>query len=417
MTSDRFTDDAEVAQPMSSTAHLLEELALYAHRPYDDEADPRPLPEPARLQGALADMFDALVATLSDTRLEPDLHTLLWSLVNVFHRRIDRIERDLDANESAQRMGQREQDGSEVRSVELERLVAQGLTLIERRNSFEFLRDAAAELYGIHTGQAWRPRTGSMVNRATMTAAMVDSREFINARRRADAQVLLPKGTRIAFAGGVDCNDHQRIWAVLDKVQAKHSDMVLLHGGTQRGAEKIAACWADARKVSQVVFKPDWTRHQKAAPFKRNDQLLEALPIGVVVFPGSGVTDNLADKAKAMSIRCSTSARPAARKRRLHGFAAAENAAGCPCRGVTGPEDEAYPAFGSMTHVARRPPPTGRGRAREGQGKGRGRAAARGRARETPRRAPLKPRSPPMIPTTLSAPDIQDTAPLGSAQP
>jgi hypothetical protein len=247
-------------------------------------------------------MFDALVSTLSDTRLEPDLHALLWSVVNVFHRRIDRIERDLDANESAQRSGQREQDGSEVRSVELERLVAQGLTLIERRNSFEYIRDAAAELYGLHTGHAWRPRTGSMVNRATMTAAMIDSREFINARRRADAQVLLPKGTRIAFAGGVDFNDHQRIWVVLDKVMAKHADMVLLHGGTPRGADKIAACWADARKVSQVVFKPDWIRHQKAAPFKRNDQLLEALPIGVVVFPGSGVTDNLADKAKAMGI-------------------------------------------------------------------------------------------------------------------
>jgi YspA, cpYpsA-related SLOG family len=302
MTTDRLTDHAELASDASPTAHLLDELALYGHRPHDDDPDPRPLPEPGKLQGALADMFDALVATLSDTRLEPDLQALLWSIVNVFHRRIDWIERDLDANETAQRSSQREQDGSEVRSLELERLVAQGLTLIERRNSFEFLRDAAAELYGLHTGQAWRPRAGSMVNRTTMTAAMIDSREFINARRRADAQVLLPKGTRIAFAGGVECNDHHRIWAVLDKVMAKHADMVLLHGGTPRGAEKIAACWADARKVAQVVFKPDWTRHAKAAPFKRNDQLLEALPIGVVVFPGSGVTDNLADKARAMGI-------------------------------------------------------------------------------------------------------------------
>jgi SLOG family YspA-like protein len=249
MTTARLTDDAELTLTASPTAHLLDELALYGHRPHDDETDPRPLPEPAKLRGALADMFDALVATLSDTRLEPDLQTLLWSVVNVFHRRIDRIERDLDDNERAQRTGQREQDGSEVRSLELERLVAQGLTLIERRNSFEFIRDAAAELYGLHTGQAWRRRAGSMVNRVTMTAAMIDSREFINARRRADAQVLLPKGTRIAFAGGVECNDHQRIWAVLDKVIAKHSDMVLLHGGTPRGAEKIAACWADARKV------------------------------------------------------------------------------------------------------------------------------------------------------------------------
>jgi hypothetical protein len=154
----------------------------------------------------------------------------------------------------------------------------------------------------MHTGQAWRPRTGSMVNRVTMTAAMIDSREFLNARRRAEAEVLLPKGTRIAFAGGVDFSDHHRIWAVLDKVMAKHSEMVLLHGGTPRGAERIAACWADARKVPQVVFKPDWNRHQKAAPFKRNDQLLEAVPIGVIVFPGSGVTDNLADKARRMGI-------------------------------------------------------------------------------------------------------------------
>jgi hypothetical protein len=296
MTIDHIIDAA------SPTAHLLDELALYGHRPYDDDPDPRPLPEPAKLQGALADMFDALVATLSDTRLEPDLQALLWSIVNVFHRRIDRIERELDSNETAQRASQRTQDGSEVRSVELERLVAEGLTLLERRNSFEFLRDGAAELFGIHTGQIWRPRAGSMVNHATMTAAMIDSREFINARRRADAQVLLPKGTRIAFAGGIEFNDHHRIWAVLDKVHGKHQDMVLLHGGTPRGAEKIAACWADQRKVSQVVFKPDWTGHRKAAPFKRNDQLLDAMPIGVIVFPGSGVTDNLADKARVLGI-------------------------------------------------------------------------------------------------------------------
>jgi hypothetical protein len=302
MTIDRFADDAEQAHAASPTAHLLDELALYGYQPGRDEPDPRPLPEVARVEGALADVFDALVATLSATRLESDLPHLLWAIVNVFHRRIDTIERLLDANEMAQRSSQRAQDGSEVRSLELERLIAQGLTLIERRDSFEFMRDAAGGLFAVHCGQAWRPRAGSMVNRQMLTAAMIDSREFINARRRADAEVLAPKGARIAFAGGVACNDHTRIWAILDKVRAKHADMVLLHGGAPRGAERIAACWADARKVAQVVFKPDWTRHAKAAPFKRNDQLLEALPIGVIVFPGSGVTDNLADKAKVLGI-------------------------------------------------------------------------------------------------------------------
>ena len=69
-----------------------------------------------------------------------------------------------------------------------------------------------------------------------------------------------------------------------------------------KGAERIAACWADNRKVPQVVFKPGLGPHAKAAPFKRNDQILDVLPIGVIVFPGSGISANLADKAKKMGI-------------------------------------------------------------------------------------------------------------------
>jgi hypothetical protein len=76
--------------------------------------------------GSIADIFDALVVALSDTRLEPDLEELLWGTVNLFHRATDRIERELDDNEIAQRRLQREQDGSEVKSVELERLTAEG---------------------------------------------------------------------------------------------------------------------------------------------------------------------------------------------------------------------------------------------------------------------------------------------------
>ena len=239
---------------------------------------------------------------LTGTRLEDDLADLFWSFVNLFHRKIGRVEVELDRNEQAQRRSQTEQDGSEVKSVELERLIDQGKSLIERRNAFEFFRDHAAELFEAATGSAWRPLAGSMVNRRALTAAMIDSREFVAARRRADAEVLAPSGPRIAFTGGTDCNDHPRIWYALDKVRAKHPGMALLHGGSPRGAERIAACWADNRKVPQIVFKPDWTRHKNAAPFKRNDRMLEALPIGVVVFPGSGIAANLADKAKQLGI-------------------------------------------------------------------------------------------------------------------
>jgi YspA, cpYpsA-related SLOG family len=103
-------------------------------------------------------------------------------------------------------------------------------------------------------------------------------------------------------SGGADFNDHLLIWDRLDKSHAKHPGMVLLYGGTPKGAELIAAKWADNRKVPQIAFKPDWTKHGKAAPFKRNDAMLDVLPIGVLVFEGTGIQENLADKARSLGI-------------------------------------------------------------------------------------------------------------------
>src|SRR3546814_10886574 len=121
-------------------------------------------------------MFDALIATMIDTRLEPDLEDLCWSLANLFHRAEGRIQRELDDNEDAQKRSQRKQDGSEVMSVELDRLLREGTGLIERRNAMEFMRDAAGDQFEAHFRKAWNPRTGQLINHRTLTAAMIDRR-------------------------------------------------------------------------------------------------------------------------------------------------------------------------------------------------------------------------------------------------
>jgi hypothetical protein len=294
--------DFEPHASSSPTDHVLQELQLYGYRPFEDEPDPRPLPEGHVIAASIADIFDALVVATADTRLEPDLEELLWGTVNLFHRACYRIERELDENELSQQRLQHEQDGSEVKSVELERLTAQGQTLLERRSAFELMRDQAAEHFEHHTHSVWRPRSGSVVGHRNLTAAMIDSRDFLAAKKHADSHALLPAGPKVAFTGGLDFNDHRLIWAKLDQVHAKHPGMVLLHGGSPKGAELIAAKWAHHRKVPQIAFKPDWTRHAKAAPFKRNDAMLDTLPIGVIHFPGTGIQDNLADKARKLGI-------------------------------------------------------------------------------------------------------------------
>ncbi|SKA24895.1 DUF2493 domain-containing protein [Consotaella salsifontis] len=295
-------DTFEPHHESSPTEHALNELELHGYRHDGHGRDPRLVPEDNVIAGAVSDIFDALIATMADTALDGELDDLLWSTVNMFHRAADRLERKLDDNEQAQKRGQREQDGSEIKAVELERLIETGQGLVERRDSLEVFRDSAAEHYLRTTGSPWSPRTGSQVNHRALTSAMIDSRDFIAERKRANRDVLLPAGPKVAVSGGAEFNDHKLIWDKLDQVHAKHPDMVLMHGKSPKGAEKIAARWADHRNVTQIGFAPDWTKHGRAAPFKRNDQMLDVLPIGVMVFPGTGIQENFADKARKLGI-------------------------------------------------------------------------------------------------------------------
>src|SRR5580704_14639590 len=85
------TDTDPEFHTASPTAHLLDELALCGHRPGQDEPDPRPLPEPDAVCGQLNAAVEALSVMLTGTRLEEDLADLLWSFVNLFHRKTGRM--------------------------------------------------------------------------------------------------------------------------------------------------------------------------------------------------------------------------------------------------------------------------------------------------------------------------------------
>ena len=65
----------------------------------------------------------------------------------------------------------------------------------------------------------------------------------------------------------------------------------------------VPSClWAECRGEIQVVCKPAWNILGRAAPFRRNDELLNLLPKGVIAFPDNGIIDNLIDKAPSIGI-------------------------------------------------------------------------------------------------------------------
>ncbi len=281
-----------------------EHAQTFGLAPEPDEFDSRDVCDQDDAIDAVHAAFEILADGIGPdgTQLADERESLLWGFVNMLDAQTQRLDRSADRLMPDLRDLQREQDGSEIKSRELELITDKAQNLSARRDAFEKMRDAAAEDYLAATGQTWRPRSGSHTSQTgKLTSAAIDARDFMRARSDRKTQAHLPEGTLVAVTGGKDISDAAAVFNRLDKVRAKYNDMVLVHGGGP-GVERIAASWAEQRGVHQIVCKPDWDRHGRAAPFRRNDDLLNLLPKGVIAFPGSGITDNLVDKARQMGI-------------------------------------------------------------------------------------------------------------------
>ncbi len=296
--------DTIEAGAQSVTATVCDNAALFGAAPERDEFDTREIWDADDAIDAVSEAFRILAEGVAPdgTQLADERESLLWGFVNMLDSQTNRLDRAADKLMPELRDLQRAQDGTEIKSLELEMTTHRAQCLTDRRDAFETMRDQAAERYRAETGNVWRPRRGSHVSQTgTLTSASIDARDFARARQDRKTAAHLPQGTLVAIAGGKDVADPAAVIAMLDRTRAKHADMVLVHGGGP-GVEKIAARWAERNGVHQVVCKPDWDRHGRAAPFRRNEELLNLLPKGVIAFPGSGITENLVDRARQMGI-------------------------------------------------------------------------------------------------------------------
>lgn len=174
----------------------------------------------------------------------------------------------------------------------------------------EALREAAARLYLDETGSSWRPASGSRANHgAALTSAVIEGRDYLRARVESSRRASMPEGTPVLFAGGrlsfATVEDAkavaESVWGTLDKVRDHVADMVLVHGGDTKGLDRLAAAWAERRKVAQVAFGLD-RRLGARAGFRRNEQMLSLSPRCLIAFAGNGVLERLVIAAKQKGV-------------------------------------------------------------------------------------------------------------------
>jgi hypothetical protein len=275
-----------------------------------DQAGTADLPGSEAIEQTLAAIWSDLMALFPDTALEQDAEEIAWGLVNIFHRAAAKRDAEIDRATDEIRCLLASADGSEVHSSELERQIERAQAAEAAMLALETFREVAAALYVHETGSSWRPAAGSRLNHgASLTSAVVDGRDYLRARSESRRRAAMPEGTPVLFAGGrlafASADDAKTVanavWGTLDKVRDHVADMVLVHGGDAKGLDRIAAAWAERRKVAQVTFGLD-RRLGSRAGFRRNEQMLSLKPRCLVAFAGNGVLERLVIAAKEKGV-------------------------------------------------------------------------------------------------------------------
>jgi YspA, cpYpsA-related SLOG family len=274
------------------------------------DAGPGEPPAAEAVEQTLAAIWSDLFALFPDTALEDDAEELAWGIVNLFHRASVKRAAQIDRATDEIRCLIASADGSEIHTSELERQIERARKAEVAMLGLEAFRETAASLYLHETGSSWRPAGGSRLNHsAGMTSAVVEGRDFLRARAEARCGAAMPEGTPVLFSGGrlsfANPEDAKtfagNVWDTLDRVREHVADMVLVHGGDGKGVDRLAAAWAERRKVAQVVFRLDSRLGQRAG-FRRNEQMLALKPRYLVAFAGNGVLERLVIQAKEQGI-------------------------------------------------------------------------------------------------------------------
>lgn len=259
------------------------------------------MPDPGQAKAACEEIISTLFQVFGDTRLDKDARDIAWKVVNAFHTQHTSIEKRLDRAQFEMKELVRMDDTSEIGSVELEEKTQDCRALEEASEAIACCRDYMGQVYASETGQAWTPRSGSMVT-SGRSASQIEAREFEAARREKKRQQHAPDGIIVGFCGSDPWDDVEAIFGMLDRAKTRHPQMVLAYTGQRKGGDVVAASWADKNNVHLVKYAPDFQRDGNRAGFLRNDRMVALNPVAMIVCEGSGIQANMAQKSKAKGI-------------------------------------------------------------------------------------------------------------------
>ena len=104
----------------------------------------------------------------------------------------------------------------------------------------------------------------------------------------------------VLACGGRGVENKAAVFACLDVLHSCRPVAKLLHGGA-RGADRLAALWAERRGIPVEAHPADWSQGKGAGP-ARNARMIALRPDLVIAFPGGPGTADAVRRARAAGI-------------------------------------------------------------------------------------------------------------------
>jgi len=107
---------------------------------------------------------------------------------------------------------------------------------------------------------------------------------------------------KVLVCGGRNYDDGERVRAVLNKLDAESWINVIIEGGA-KGADRLAAAWAQSKGIALETYPADWENQGSFAGPARNKLMLEqGEPDLVIAFPGGRGTADMVKKARKAGV-------------------------------------------------------------------------------------------------------------------
>ena len=248
-----------------------------------------PHPTQYEVEEAGRKLTEILLRVIMDTALEPFCTEIVEGMIGGLHSGIGRLDKNYEKTKAKMLGLMQGPQGNEVDDTNLIEATDELYQLEAAIMIAEMIRNEASEFYTHATGETWTPWQGSQRGGVKTTFAQIEAKAAIKAKEAATRQLCEPGDYVVVFRGAMQANRHadsNRIYDALNYFREQFPHMKLATTGNN-GAEKLAIKWAQQKGVPSILAAADFNKHNKAAPFRANDELLALDPVVILTLPAT----------------------------------------------------------------------------------------------------------------------------------